>query len=745
MARSAAVTTENNFVNGLVTEATALNFPEAAATETFNCVYNVDGSFNRRLGIDFENNYSTVSIDKAGKAISTYYWVGAAGNGDYNLVVVQVGLTLYFYTVSGTTLSVNRLASTVNLASYLASGASTTSSQEIECQFANGKGYLFVSHPYMDPVYVTYTYPTTIASASIILKIRDTVGVDDGYANDYRPTGSLTTNHKYNLYNQGWAPFDTGGDNDPRPIGITSPALPTSYLAGDPLSTWDSNRADWPSNSDVWWILKDSNEVFQPGTGSGINRGNSPAPKGHFILDAFRKDRSAAVAAIGSIDTGAGAVSPTTTGITVESSSYFRPKSIAFFAGRVWYAGVDYSGFTNTVYFSQIIRDRVADFGKCYQDNDPTSEYSFDTLATDGGTIQILDCGSIIKLFAVKNSLVIFASNGIWTISGSTGTGFTPTDFSVSKISSQPCQSASSFVDVAGMPAWWTTDGIYILSNANQMGGVTITSLTEKKIKRYFTDVIPSECKRYAKGAFNPLTKVIQWTFRSTSPQSVSDRYEYDRILCFNTITQAFYPWSFYEGNVGVNAIVSVTGKVSSSVLEDVVDNTATVVTISGPENVQAYVGSDQEVAGIFKYLCSKDNGATFGFTFAEEYNTSYVDWTSSGTARDYSSYAISGYRVRGDAQKKFQSNYVVVFVDTTVVGKVSFSAIWDYATSASTGDYGSAQIIDTTTVTGRKYKFRRLKIRGMGLSLQFKLESISGQPFKIAGWSTFDTANTVV
>lgn len=745
MGRSAAATVENNFVNGLVTEATALNFPEAAATETFNCTYNLDGSFERRLGFDYENGYSTYSIAKSGKAIGTFYWVGAAGNGDYNLVVMQVGLTLYFYTVDGVALSVNRLATTVDLSGYLASGASSTDAEQIECQFSYGKGYLFVAHPYTDPVYVTYSYPSTISSSSITIKVRDTVGLDDGYANDYRPT-TLTDEHKYNLYNQGWAPFDTGGDNDPRAPGVTSTAPPTSFLAGDPLSTWDSNRADYPSNSDVWWILKDSNEIFQPGIGSGINRGNSPAPKGHFILDAFNKDRSAAVAAIGTVDTGAGGVSITLAGLAAQTSSFYRPKSIAFFAGRVWYAGVDYTGFNNTVYFSQVVRETTSNFGKCYQENDPTSEYSFDILATDGGTIQILDCGSILKLFAVKNSLVVFASNGVWTISGSTGTGFTPTDFSVGKISSQPIQSASSFVDVAGMPAWWTNDGVYILSSANQMGGITITSLTEKKIKRYFINEISTESKRYAKGSFNQLTKVIQWTFRSTSPETVAQRYEYDSVLCFNTITQAFYPWTIDNTDVSLNGLVCITGRVSSSDLEDVVDGLAATVTVDGVEAVQVYSGNDREVAGLFKYLCSKDNGATHSFTFAEEYNDGYIDWeTHDGVGTDYESYAISGYRVRGDAQKKFQSNYVFLYVDVNDPGMFHFGSVWDYATSGDTGDYGTLQLVDVTSVTNRKYKFRKLKIRGMGLSLQFKIVSISGQPFKIAGWSTFDTANTVV
>jgi len=96
MARSTAVVVENNFINGLVTEATALNFPEAAATETENCVFNQDGSIDRRKGIDFETSYQYHLLDRANKAVNPYLWEAASGNGNYNFQVLQVGLTLKF-------------------------------------------------------------------------------------------------------------------------------------------------------------------------------------------------------------------------------------------------------------------------------------------------------------------------------------------------------------------------------------------------------------------------------------------------------------------------------------------------------------------------------------------------------------------------------------------------------------------------------------------------------------------------
>jgi len=751
MPRSAAVTIENNFVNGLVTEATALNFPEAAATDTYNCVFNQDGSFERRLGLDFETGYTELSKDRSGNAMATYYWKAAAGSGLYNFVVLQIGMTLYFYATDDVSLSAGRNTDTVDLSTNLVSGVSVGSSpypERFECEFSAGKGYLFVTHPYIDPVYVTYNTGTdNFDSAEITVKIRDIDGITDTDAVDKRPT-TMTDNKKYNLYNQGWAPFETGGDNDPRPTGgttVTNAAvnLPTSYLAGDPYSTWDSNRTDFPSNADQWWLFKDAQDVFQPKLASSRLEGNAPAPKGHFILDAFYQDRSAAVAAIGTIDTGSGNVTPTITGLTVVSAGTSRPKAVAFFAGRVWYAGVDALGFSNRLYFSQIVQGTDS-FGKCYQTNDPTAENKNDILASDGGTIQILDIGSVVKLFSMQSTLLVFATNGVWSITGSTGTGFTPTDFTVSKVSSMPTLSASSFVDVAGYPMWWTQDGIYVIST-DQMGASKLTSLSEKKLKGFYEDEIPALSRRYAKGYFNPITKIIYWCYRSTEPETVAQRYEYDRVMNFNTVTQAFYPWSIpSDGSVKINGVVVIQGNTSTSSTSNVTVS-ASAVTVSSV-NVTLTSYTETEIAGLTKFLVSYLDGSTHKVTFANEDDQDLRDFTTYDTVgSDYDSYAVSGYKVRGDAQKRFQTNYVYLFMDQEENEEFDFQSVWDYWTDTTNKEFGSTQNIDTTTDTGRKYRFRRLKIRGSGISVQFKITSVSGRQFKIVGWSTFDTANTAV
>src|SRR5258707_4679616 len=88
---------ENNFTKGLITESTGLNFPENAATSTDNCTYTLIGDVSRRLGIDYEVNGSVLVNDRGGKAISSYKWNNAGGDGLSQIIVTQVGDTLYFY------------------------------------------------------------------------------------------------------------------------------------------------------------------------------------------------------------------------------------------------------------------------------------------------------------------------------------------------------------------------------------------------------------------------------------------------------------------------------------------------------------------------------------------------------------------------------------------------------------------------------------------------------------------------
>lgn len=700
MPQEMGVVVENNFINGLVTEATGLNFPENAVTETYDCEFDLDGSVYRRPGFDLEDNYLTKDIDRSAVVVSTYLWTNVAGDGSVTVLVLQVGDTLYFYETDGTGIfSTGAQATTVTLTPVPAAPIITTT----EVQYSDGNGYLFVTHPYCDPVRISYDIAAHTASATTLtLKIRDFEGaVADPYEVDERPTSDLAglnVSHKYNLYNQGWTTAN--------------------------LTAWDTAQTTMPSNADVMWRFKNSTNDFDATTASidRITAGNTPAPKGHFVLDLANQNRNDIIA-----------------GVANTTTSFQRPSVSAFFTGRVFYSGINYVGFNSNIYFTQII-ESLDQYEKCYQVNDPTSEDLFDLLPTDGGVISIPEAGTIYKLFTMPGGLCVFAANGIWFITGSEGIGFTANDYSVQKIANISTLSPYNFVNVQGLPCWWNSEGIYILSGQGNIPQAQ--SITFNKIQTFF-DQIPVPSKRFARGFYQPLTGVIRWIYRSTATSTLTNLYEYDRTLSFNTKTNAFYPGTISASDVKVNSIVSTELVTRPIDVLDVVDSLGNLVIDSSANQVIAFSDSGSSELQFDKYLVSWKDGSTYKFTFADRRNEEYVDWKSyDEVGVNYSSYFITGFKLRGQGIRRMQANWVRVFSRITDPVSFFFQGIWDFAkTGSGTGRWSTNQLI-THTDTNYNAASKRLKVRGHGEALQFRVSSLAGQSFDIIGWASVQSAN---
>lgn len=702
MARQGAFTVENSFINGLVTEASGLNFPDSAVTDVLNCEFNIDGSVNSRNAIDFEENFSSKIIDRSNKAITSYLWKNVSGNGDISVVVTQVGDTLYFYETDGTgNFSGGAKSTSITLTGV--SGAPLV--ETVEAQFSDGNGLLFVTHPYCDPVYITYDTDAHTASATTIhIYVRDFEGaLADPYAVDERPTATLAglnVNHKYNLYNQGWTTTN--------------------------LTAWDTAQTTMPSNSDVMWRFKDSSDNFDASTTS-INRvtaGNTPALKGHFILKLSNTDR----------DTASGL-----TGVADTTTAFYRPSTSAFFAGRVFYAGVNYTGFNSNLYFTQII-ERPSQYGSCYQANDPTSEDLFDLLPSDGGVISIPDVGTVYKLFTLPGGLCVFAANGIWFITGSTGLGFTANDYSVQKIANVGSISHTSFVNVAGFPCWWNSEGIYIMTAEGNLPN--IQSLTYDKIKSFY-DEIPLSSKRYARGFYHTTDGNIRWLYRSEGTNQINSIYEYDRMLNFNVHTKAFSPWSFNNTNVKIHSILSTELITRPVDVSYVVDSLGDYVVDSSGGRIISFSQSGSLEQQFDKYLVSYLDNGSYKFTFADRSNSNTKDWYSyDNNGESFESYFVSGYKLIGSGIRKFQNIFVNIFsrLDTDV--SYYFQGIWDYASTGSgTGRWSVRQHVSHGS-DSYSNSCKRLKVRGNGKVLQFKVSSVPGKRFDIIGWSCMQGIN---
>lgn len=567
MTRAAGTSVEQNFAKGLITEATGMNFPENACSETYDCVFRAIGAVVRRPGFEPEEfgEYQSVTSDKT--SVAEFVWRNVANLGELTFVVQQIGMTLYFFEVSGSALSLGIKAQTISLSTYRTSGSPTTG-DGWTCQFSSGDGKLFVTHPYCTPFYVTYdSSGDSLAATAISVEIRDFKRQADGYEYDERPA-TLTDLHKYNLYNQGWywsGASSSGGTGSgaAQNLSITLPSGSTASSIGgnNMLNYWDAHRSDFPSNADIWWLFKNSDEVIDYQNFNKIYRGNSPAPNGHFIVNPFLTNRQ---------------VLSGISGIAEDTAGAARPSVNAFHAGRLFMGGTAAAGYGDKIYFSQIIED-VTQIGRCYQLNDPTSEENADLLPSDGGVIVIQGMGTLIALRVVGTALIVLASNGVWSISGGSALGFLASDYSVQKISSTNASGSMSVVEVDGGLLWWNYNGIYVLS-ADQGGVATVQSATDATIKSFYDD-IPQNNIPYVKGAFNPNDMLVQWVYRSTTAANTTESFQYDRVLNLRTNTKSFYPWTIgtsadVSGAPSISGILCITGSGVSRVEE--------VVTVGG-------------------------------------------------------------------------------------------------------------------------------------------------------------------
>mgnify|MGYP003552468791 CR=1 FL=1 len=725
MPRGATTVVENNFTKGLITELTAMNFPENAVTDADNVVFSELGAVTRRKGFDFEGDYeihSTVSLPFPEGTFSEFKWATFQDDENVNFVVQQIGTVLWFFE-AGSSISGEKKSFTVDLTTFKVPGVVNSDLASKACQFASGKGYLFVVHPLCEPFSIQYDSDTdTITTSEIDIKVRDFERLEDNLEIDERPS-ILSANHNYNLLNQGWY-FDAMYLD---PAGF---AVLENVLEG-----WDISRDDYPSNADIWWLYKNSLDIANFVKGRILNGGvfyvspetvtlgNTPAPNGHYIYNAFDIDRTTETS-IPSL--------PRT------QANQARPSAVAFYAGRVFFAGVGADKYSDKIYFSQLIEsdDQI---GKCFQVNDPTSETTFDLVDTDGGVISIPSLSKVVTLKVINDSLIVIGTNGTFAIRGTDNSSFKATDYSVEYLSSVGGISASSVLEVDNNLMWWNNDAIYGLFRDQSGLNFSVQNLSKQTIQS-IVDGIPTVNKRRIKGAYNRREQIVHWLYND-----VDDSYFFNRILAFNVVSQAFYTFTITTAdNPKIVGILAVSGDRRFSSTEDVVDSSSVVVTDTLLNDVEVEVFSYIPDSEIFKYTTSGQIamvGPSFaqGLTYSNLDSESLRDWVEwSGDGTEVPAEFTTGYRIRGEFLRKFQSTPIVVVLGWVDGAQVYISGLWDYGLRETTSQ-ALYNLIEFS-----EFKLKRVKLRGKGRSLQLKFVSEGDAPFIIYGWSSYDTGGTI-
>jgi len=736
MARAETTKLYRTFVKGFITEAGPLTYPEDASIAEDNCVIYRTGNRSRRLGIDLESYGSSFNITVPvstynNYAISEYRWDAVDNRADLTFAVVQVGLTVHFFDITNNDIVMNgEKAFSLDLTPYVVSG--TTNPESYPVCFSAGRGYLFIVGEKLEPLLLQYNSGfDSIAVSRIYIQIRDFKGLADNLANDEEPT-TLTKEHHYNLRNQGWVDPDNSSGSATVSYfsnfgGVGSYTAPAST----PITTYHTAVSRYPSNNKQWWVAKNSSGDFDPALLNKFGFGSSRAPRGHYIVDAFNIDRSAVSGVAG---------------IPIETSRD-RPLSVAFANGRAFY------GVNSNIYFTQVMDDKRK-AGFCYQDADPTSEDISDLIATDGGVIPIPEMSRLVKLLPVGAGIIVFATNGVWFISG-TQAGFTALDISVSKISPIGTESPNSIVEVNGQIYWWSRIGIMALSQKSGMfgpidGAFDNLNITEQTIQTFYND-ISDEAKRYVKAVYDPQTNVIQWLYKS---DQVTQTYAYDKVLTLDLTLQAFYPWSVSYGS----HLPFIAGVITSPILAG----------YDGPLNTSIKKTS-------IKYLCWNIDTPLYRINFAQSKSLDFIDWQTWTEGRGlpdetYMSFVETGYELMEDAMRKKQTPFIFTYFRRTEEDYIEdgedwsanrqssclFQVKWGWASSPVSNKYSTKReayrIVrqpffdedDTTFDTGFPVVVTKHKVRGSGKAIQFRFESDAARrDFDLLGWATNITGNT--
>lgn len=745
------------FVKGLNTDAGIVTGDSGYTRDESNVPLQKDGSRKVRLGLDFEaaSYQALTGTTITSTAFTSYTWE-SAGNRDKTFIVLQQGYKLHFFDASASSVIAGFLA-TVELTPtpYYTS----TTASDCKVQYTNGNGSLFVAGLKFEPCRITYN-GTALTKTVITVEIRDFYGLTDGVEADTRPT-SLTNENKYNLFNQGW--YHKTNNRSGAVVNV--------------IDEFFTKELDFPAKIYQWWRGKREasyGQFFSEDLRT-IYSGRTEAPKGHFIIDAFRRNYSRALKCntAGKQENFANSINgPSSFTYTNKDEERNRPSAVAWYAGRIFLAGAvsDIEGalatspdVTSYIFYSQTVRSEL-DYGKCYQEADPASEEDSDLVPTDGGYMVFPGAGIVQKLAVVMDSLVVMTDRQILAVRGGDA-GFTAEAQQSYKILDVGIAGAGCAVVAEGSLFVWTKDGIYSIGYSSQSGGLSASALSAGRVQDYLTAVSPVQ-QAFIQSVYDSLNKKVSWWYNgSSSFNGLTETGKLDTEFTYDLLLQAFS-----KNSLASNATYFATAPFYT------VSPRVTVVAnnvVAGSDTVIS--GSDSVTIGGngYSYTANKTfmfivNTATNLTGVAYYKNTSYLDFG----ATTYTAYLQGNNDILGDATAKKYPVYVrcqfrrteTAFVNDgagnpTLNNKSSckLQAKWDYSDADSSGKWSTEQevyrfnrayipgAIGDTFDYGQEVITTKTKLLGTGRALSLKFTATAGKGFHLLGFNFEGVANAAL
>lgn len=716
----------NNFVRGLITEAGELTFPEGASVDELNCDLRRDGTRRRRLGVAYEDSNVLSSFTVSDSAlVAVGEWTNVAGNPNLEFLVIHRGNRLYFYNKSTLPYSGQLESNSVDISPYEDAGSAGVDT--VKCQFTSIKGALVVSSPAMNTVFIEYDeINETFTVNRIFFKTRDFDYQGDTETYFEEESTKIDT-RVYDSLNSGWADKNNG-------------------RTGSSLRYYKNEEGVFPPLTHPWFSAKTADDEFDIDGWKKIGSGTSLSGNGRYLLNFFNKNREAAISGSGFTISLPNEVETT------------RFRCVESFAGRVFYAGLESSKNAGTILFSKLV-ETTSDLGKCHQVNDPTSEYTSDLLATDGGEIKIPDAIKIQKLYAYQNSLFVFAENGVWQITGVDGV-FKADAYAINRVTRIGILNPESFVAAEGTPFWWSRFGIHTLGADSVSGQGQEQNLTTSTVQSFW-DSIDIDAKLKVTGVYDSINKRIYWAYPDAD-ETVESKL--NNFLILDIPLQAFFPWKISDQTSSTDAVVGIafySGFGAKPLELDVTsDNGADdVITSAGDDVVSEQISTFNTGDPAIVLICR--DGATNKITMGGFTSTSFLDWGDT----DYTSFAETGYDFIGDLVTKKNAPYVVTYCRLTETGftgnetdgyeavrpsSALLSSAWDFKDTFGTGQQIYRKkfpvVVDPSDLNNYNYPedmiTSRVKIRGHGRSMRLRYESEQGKDFILVGWGIIQGRN---
>lgn len=756
-----------NFTNGLITEATGLSYPENSARDLDNVDLHKSGKVSRRLGCNIELNGvdmvddATGTIDpQADDFVSVHDWPSPGGDDTKHWVVYQVGKELIVRDILADVVSASGFTSgnenfeiddaPFNGNEIPAEWDSPTLAELREdnpLQSAVGRGNIYFAGPHCTPFTLVYDPDTDVISAlnlrgdasvfggEILTKggvIRDFRGVDDSLGVAENP-GTLSAEHLYNLENQGWR----------------SSRIDAYYDA----------HTNYPSNSQQWFVGKDSTDNFSATELVKHDFGTSEAPKGSMKINALTGNKD-------NLFTLTNDISGSTWGPSGTDQVDFSDaederavhggafKTIAFHAGRLWVSGDRNPERPNGVYFSQVVQNSIPDAMNFYQQNDPTTEHFNSLLDNDGGVIYISEATSINKLVSFLDGLLVFADNGLWYIRGG-DVGFSPREYSVDKISSNKFKSPQSVVEAENVVLAWAESGIYAIDGNK---GYPQLNKISSGIESFYNELNEAR-RRDASGVYDSLTEKVVWFYKGADKTYTEKAFRTD-LLIFDLQLQAFYKYST-DIHTNVGRTLGICAAASSPVKLKAVDSVT--VGFSPPVRVD-----DRQLDLNLKVLSIEL--ASDSLNIQEFNNLNFLDFIhQDGTSTGYVSYLETGDETLGDIARTKQSPYVYSYFEATeneayddgsgnlflfVPSSCNVTFKWDWHNTDTGNRWSNPQqayrrrrpliaAVPGPVDNGEGVVYSKRKARGKGKALSIRYESEAEKDFQLLGFNVEITAGS--